>query len=187
MLYNLCHIASHTYTVAKCNAHFSYCLLPWSVNSIIRWVVITYTYSNSTKPLSNLGYGWVISSTGENILLKWLTHVTIVCDKYLLVKGVHGIAGFQGSLSGYKNNSAWHWHDIVFNNCIKRFLHKKWDRDKIIIEWKSSHFEPYFTEVCSWAINWQKIVIGLGNGMVSSRRQAITWINGDHGPKYVNW
>ena len=36
-----------------------------------------------------------------------------------------------------------------------------------------------FTEICSQESNWQYASIGLGNGLVPNRRQAIAWINDD--------
>ena len=44
-------------------------------------------------------------------------------------------------------------------------------------EWKVLYFDSNFTDVWSQATNWQKVSIVLGNGLVPSRQQAITWTN----------
>ena len=54
-------------------------------------------------------------------------------------------------------------------------------------EWKVLYFDQNFTEVCSSRSNWQYISLGLGNGLVPNRRQAIIWTNADqiHWPIYA--
>ena len=42
-------------------------------------------------------------------------------------------------------------------------------------EWKVLYFDSNFTDVCSYGSNWQKISIGLGNGLAQNRLQAIVW------------
>ena len=46
-------------------------------------------------------------------------------------------------------------------------------------EWKVLYFDLNFTEVGSQGSNWQYVGIGLGNGLVPNRQQAITWTNAD--------
>ena len=46
-------------------------------------------------------------------------------------------------------------------------------------EWKVLYFDKNFTEVCSQWSNWQYPSIGLENGLVPNRRQAIIWTNAD--------
>ena len=44
-------------------------------------------------------------------------------------------------------------------------------------EWKLLYFDWYFIEFCSLGSNWQKLRIGLYNGLAPNRRQAIIWTN----------
>ena len=41
------------------------------------------------------------------------------------------------------------------------------------------HFYYIFTEICAQWSKWQKVMIGLGNGLAPNRRQAITLTNDD--------
>ena len=45
------------------------------------------------------------------------------------------------------------------------------------LEWKCLNFAQGFTEVCSWGSNHQNLGICSDNGLKSTRRQAIIWIN----------
>ena len=56
---------------------------------------------------------------------------------------------------------------------------RRWPLQMHSHERKVMHFDSNFTEVCSLESNWQCVSIGSGNGMVPSRRQAITWTNAD--------
>ena len=47
------------------------------------------------------------------------------------------------------------------------------------LEWKLQKSDSNFTESCSQGSNWQYRSIGLGNGLATNRRQAITWTNAD--------
>ena len=46
-------------------------------------------------------------------------------------------------------------------------------------EWKVLYFDRNFTEVCSYESNWQYPSIGLDNGLVPNRQQAIIWTNAE--------
>ena len=50
-------------------------------------------------------------------------------------------------------------------------------------EWKILYFDYNFTDVCPQESNWQSSSIGLDNGLVPNRRQAIIWTNADP----INW
>ena len=45
---------------------------------------------------------------------------------------------------------------------------------------KLLYVDSYFTEVCSWGLNWQYVIICSENRLSPSRRQAFTWTNDDH-------
>ena len=51
------------------------------------------------------------------------------------------------------------------------------------LEWKCLYLYQNFTEVCSLGSNWQWSSIGLDNGLVPNRRQAIIWTNADQ----IDW
>ena len=87
---------------------------------------------------------------------------------------------------------AWHQAGIIPNEVL---IH--WARNKMVaisltafsnaFSWmKSSVFWFNFTEVCSWAFDWQYVSIGSGNGLAPNRWQAIIWTN-DGLVYFVTW